>query len=644
MKPSLYTAPDHAHTPERAQLGGDVAPVGEGTSGAGAGEGRLRVVVLAGVGVVVVAMVGLYLRAAARTNHVALSSSRQARLRREGQGVDVPAGAHVRRHDRRVERRARRSAVRLGLRRHRARATRRGRQARRGAGDARLSQRLGGVARDRGARAGARGAADRAIQHEAERTKEMQQGGFASANEVEQLTAKSAAEKAEVGEPARLARVAQPRGRRLHPARAVRRRGRRALRRSGRLRAARQSGRDGHRSQSRCASSPTRPSPTSRSWRRARRSRSKSKRLAPSCRPSISRRAPAADDATRTVHFEIDVPNADHVLPVGTTARLTIDVGEPQPATAVPLRARHRARRQGDALHASQGDVAKSEVVPVLGESGGTLVRRSEAEARARRSSSRGARCSTTATGRSEGVDAVTALALRNPDRGADGVHRPGGLRGRGHAAHERRHLPRADAAGAGRRHAGARPRPEGRREDHHLAPREVRQRHARRRSRRDRRRATACRSSSCGSSGAPTSTRRRRWCSSRRAFAMAAIPKSLGVLPPFVLQYDPSNAPVVQVVVSGGGLSGPQLFDYAFNSIEPLLEGIPGVASASLNGGRQRQINIVVDPVRGGGAPPHLRRTSRRRSRSRTRSCRRASSSRRSSTPTSTPTPCRPR
>src|SRR5439155_24778846 len=35
-------------------------------------------------------------------------------------------------------------------------------------------------------------------------------------------------------------------------------------------------------------------------------------------------------------------------------------------------------------------------------------------------------------------------------------------------------------------------------------------------------------------------------------AFAMAAIPKSLGVLPPFVLQFDPSNAPVVQVAVSG--------------------------------------------------------------------------------------------
>src|SRR4029079_9298045 len=91
-------------------------------------------------------------------------------------------------------------------------------------------------------------------------------------------------------------------------------------------------------------------------------------------------------------------------------------------------------------------------------------------------------------------------------------------------------------------------------------------------------------------------------------SFAMAAVPKSLGVLPPFVLQYDPSNAPVVQIAVSGGGLSGPQLYDYALNTIEPIIEGIPGVASASLNGGRQRQINVVVDPVaaqaRGGTSP----------------------------------------
>ncbi len=82
-------------------------------------------------------------------------------------------------------------------------------------------------------------------------------------------------------------------------------------------------------------------------------------------------------------------------------------------------------------------------------------------------------------------------------------------------------------------------------------------------------------------------------------AFAMSSVPKSLGVLPPFVLQYDPSNAPVIQVAVSGGGLAGPKLYDYALNSIEPILEGISGVASASINGGRQRQINVVVDPIK---------------------------------------------
>jgi multidrug efflux pump subunit AcrB len=81
-------------------------------------------------------------------------------------------------------------------------------------------------------------------------------------------------------------------------------------------------------------------------------------------------------------------------------------------------------------------------------------------------------------------------------------------------------------------------------------------------------------------------------------AFAMSAVPKSLGVIPPFVLQFDPTNAPVVQVSVSGGDLTGPQLYDYAFNFVEPLLEGIPGVASAAVNGGQERQINVIVNPA----------------------------------------------
>lgn len=79
---------------------------------------------------------------------------------------------------------------------------------------------------------------------------------------------------------------------------------------------------------------------------------------------------------------------------------------------------------------------------------------------------------------------------------------------------------------------------------------------------------------------------------------AMAAIPKSLGVLPPIVRRIDPSDAPVVQIAIFGGDLTAPQLYDYAYNVIEPAIEAIPGVASASVNGGRRRQINIVVDRV----------------------------------------------
>jgi multidrug efflux pump subunit AcrB len=82
-------------------------------------------------------------------------------------------------------------------------------------------------------------------------------------------------------------------------------------------------------------------------------------------------------------------------------------------------------------------------------------------------------------------------------------------------------------------------------------------------------------------------------------AFAMSSVPKTLGIIPPFILQYDPSNAPIMQVAVHGGGLSAAQLYDYAANNVEPLIEGIPGVASASPNGGKERQINVVVDPAR---------------------------------------------
>lgn len=86
----------------------------------------------------------------------------------------------------------------------------------------------------------------------------------------------------------------------------------------------------------------------------------------------ISRRAPAADPTTRTVHFEIDLADPSRSIPVGTTGEIRIEVGEPVAATQVPLSA--ASVRNGKAvLFVVEGDVAVSKTLKVLGESGGSL-------------------------------------------------------------------------------------------------------------------------------------------------------------------------------------------------------------------------------------------------------------------------------
>lgn len=87
---------------------------------------------------------------------------------------------------------------------------------------------------------------------------------------------------------------------------------------------------------------------------------------------NISRRAPAADLGTRTVHVEIDLPNGDHRFPVNTTALLGIDVGKPMPATRIPLTAATVRGKKAD-IFVVQGDKVKHETVAVLGEEGAAL-------------------------------------------------------------------------------------------------------------------------------------------------------------------------------------------------------------------------------------------------------------------------------
>ncbi len=74
----------------------------------------------------------------------------------------------------------------------------------------------------------------------------------------------------------------------------------------------------------------------------------------------------------------------------------------------------------------------------------------------------------------------------------------------------------------------------------------------------------------------------------------MATLPT--GVQQPFVVKFDLSNIPVLLVTLSGEGYDEKQLYDIAYNTIEPQLEHLPHVASASVEGGKIRQITIDLD------------------------------------------------
>src|SRR5262245_8529170 len=54
------------------------------------------------------------------------------------------------------------------------------------------------------------------------------------------------------------------------------------------------------------------------------------------------------------------------------------------------------------------------------------------------------------------------------------------------------------------------------------------------------------------------------------------------GIQQPFIIKFDVTNIPVAQVAVSGEGLDERQIYDLAYNVIEPQIERIQGVANAS--------------------------------------------------------------
>jgi CzcA family heavy metal efflux pump len=69
------------------------------------------------------------------------------------------------------------------------------------------------------------------------------------------------------------------------------------------------------------------------------------------------------------------------------------------------------------------------------------------------------------------------------------------------------------------------------------------------------------------------------------------------GITPPLILNYSASTVPILQLAISGQGLSEKTLFDIGQNQIRPALVTIPGAAMPYPSGGKQRQVQIDLDP-----------------------------------------------
>jgi multidrug efflux pump subunit AcrB len=70
------------------------------------------------------------------------------------------------------------------------------------------------------------------------------------------------------------------------------------------------------------------------------------------------------------------------------------------------------------------------------------------------------------------------------------------------------------------------------------------------------------------------------------------------GTTAPFLLTYNASSVPIVQLGLGGRGLSEQALFDYGVNFIRTRLVTIPGCAIPYPYGGKQREVVVDIDPT----------------------------------------------
>ena len=77
--------------------------------------------------------------------------------------------------------------------------------------------------------------------------------------------------------------------------------------------------------------------------------------------------------------------------------------------------------------------------------------------------------------------------------------------------------------------------------------------------------------------------------------FQLRSLPP--GILPPQIINFSASSVPILQLGLSGAGLSEQQLNDIGLNTVRPQLITVPGAVIPNVYGGKQRSIMINLDP-----------------------------------------------
>src|SRR5258706_2315844 len=76
-----------------------------------------------------------------------------------------------------------------------------------------------------------------------------------------------------------------------------------------------------------------------------------------------------------------------------------------------------------------------------------------------------------------------------------------------------------------------------------------------------------------------------------------AIRPLPPGILAPLIINYSASSVPILQLGLSGNGLSEQQLNDFGQNFLRPQLVTVPGAVIPFLYGGKQRQVMVDLNP-----------------------------------------------